>query len=229
MPRKVSQLNTSRNKRQSSANWLKRQQQDPFSQRARSQGFRARSVFKLQEIDRRFRLLQSGAHVLDLGAAPGSWSQYASTQGCMVVAVDLEPVALIDSNVRLLQGDFLDPGTQRMILDLMQDRIDLIMSDMAASSTGQRSVDRLRAEALGEAVLDFAGRYLRHRGDLLVKLLRGAEAPIMAKAKIIFSTTRLIKPAATHKGSSEIYLLARAHRNDPHQARTDLCAGEKTQ
>ncbi|MEO1017552.1 MAG: RlmE family RNA methyltransferase [Pseudomonadota bacterium] len=212
MPRKTIQPHRSRTRRQSSVSWLRRHLNDPYTQRARDEGYRARSVFKLQEIDRRFKLFRPSMHVVDLGAAPGSWSQYAGALNCKVVAVDLETIDPIGQSVSLLRGDFLNSAIQNEVTALMEFKIDLILSDMAASSTGQRAVDRLRAEALGEAVLEFAEQHLRVGGDLLVKLLKGSEAPVMAQAKSLFGSARLIKPDATRSESSEIYLLARDRR-----------------
>jgi 23S rRNA (uridine2552-2'-O)-methyltransferase len=177
-------------------------------QRARREGYRARSVYKLEEIDRQFQLLGPGARVVDLGAAPGSWSQYAARKGARVVGIDLLPVDPIPG-VELLQGDFLDPAVQDRLIERLAGPVDVVLSDMAPSSTGRRAVDRLRAEALGEAVLDFAARVVRPGGACLLKLVKGAEAPLVARARQMFRGTRLLRPKATRAESSEIFLLAR--------------------
>jgi 23S rRNA (uridine2552-2'-O)-methyltransferase len=194
-----------------STRWLARQLNDPFVHRARREGFRARSVYKLEEIDRQQRLLRPGGRVVDLGAAPGSWSQYAARHGGRVVAVDIVPMRPI-AGVDVVEGDFLDPAVQARIVERLGGPADLVLSDMAAAATGTRAVDRLRAEAIGEAVLDFAARVLAPGGACLVKLVRGAEAALQARARPAFRQVRLLRPAATRAESSEIFLLARERR-----------------
>jgi 23S rRNA (uridine2552-2'-O)-methyltransferase len=204
-------LLTARGRTTSSQQWLRRQLNDPFVHRARQEGWRARSVFKLQELDERFALLQRGARVLDLGAAPGSWTQYAVKRGCRVVAVDLvavEPVA----GAELIQGDFLDLEVQRELRQRLGGPADVVLSDMAASATGRRAIDRLRAEGLGETVLDFAGEVLVAGGACVVKLIKGSEATLMPRAMGLFATARVVRPKATRADSSEVYLLARGLR-----------------
>ncbi len=202
------------NRRATSTQWLNRQLNDPYTQRARAEGYRARSVYKLSEIQDKYRILKPSHNVVDLGAAPGSWCQYASEIGCNVVAVDLasfEPI----SGVLALRGDFLNAETQEALRQALKGEVDVILSDMAASSTGQKAVDRLKAEALGDAVLEFADRRLRTGGHLVSKLLRGSEASILETAKSLFHTARLLKPKATHRESSEIYLIGLNRRGEP--------------
>ena len=207
-------LRTSEGRSTSSQAWLNRQLNDPYVHRAKAEGFRARSVYKLKEIDERFGLLRRGARVVDLGAAPGSWSQYAARKGAKVVAVDLlemEPVV----GVEVLRGDFLDTGLQARLEAALGGPADLVLSDMAGDATGQRLVDRLRAEALGEAVIEFAARVLRPGGHCLIKLVRGAEAALTPRALATFASARLLRPKATRTDSSETYLLARERRPPP--------------
>lgn len=173
---------------------------------AKREGYRARSVYKLKEIDERFGLIKSGLKIADLGAAPGSWSQYAARKGGKVVAVDLleiEPVR----GVEFIQGDFLDPSIQDRLLEMAGNRIDLVLSDIAPDSTGQRAVDRLRAEAVGETVTDFAKDIISPNGHVLIKLVKGAEAKVVQLAKQYFDITRILRPKATRADSSEIFLL----------------------
>ncbi len=204
-------LRTARGRTTSSQAWLRRQLNDPLVHQAKAEGYRARSVYKLKEVDERVGLIRRGAVVVDLGAAPGSWSQYAARRGARVVAVDLQPVQPI-AGVELLEGDMLDPAVQDRLEQALGGPADLVLSDMAASSTGQRTVDRLRAEGLGEAVLEFAGRILRPGGHCLLKLVKGAEAVLMPIALARFASTRLLRPKATRADSSETYLLARERR-----------------
>jgi 23S rRNA (uridine2552-2'-O)-methyltransferase len=196
-----------------STRWLERQLNDPYVQRARREGYRARSVYKLIEIDRQFGLLAPGRRVVDLGAAPGSWSQYAARRGCRVVAIDLLPMDPI-AGVEIIEGDFLDPAAQAELAARLRDKADLVLSDMAASSTGTRAVDRLRAEAIGEAVVAFAGQTLADGGACLIKLVRGAEVAVQTQARQHFRSVRLLRPAATRSESSEIFLLALGRRSE---------------
>jgi 23S rRNA (uridine2552-2'-O)-methyltransferase len=207
-------LRTARGRTTSSQAWLRRQLNDPLVHQAKAEGYRARSIYKLKELDERFGLIRRGALVVDLGAAPGSWSQYAARRGARVVAVDLIPVQPI-AGALLLQGDMLEPEVQERIVQALGGPADLVLSDMAASSTGQRTVDRLRAEALGEVVLDFAGRTLRPGGSCLLKLVKGAESVLMPKALALFASARLLRPKATRAESSETYLLALKRRSEP--------------
>jgi 23S rRNA (uridine2552-2'-O)-methyltransferase len=213
LPRDIAtRVRTARGRSVASTRWLERQLNDPYVHEARRQGFRARSVFKLKEIDERHRLLRPGARVVDLGAAPGSWSQYAAGRGCRVIALDLLPIEPL-AGVETILGDFMDAAVQSRLRDRLGGPADLVLSDMAADATGQRSVDRLRAEALCEAALDFARLVLRPGGNGLLKLLKGAEAPLIREAMRHFAGYRLIKPRATRKESSEIYLLATGRRS----------------
>jgi 23S rRNA (uridine2552-2'-O)-methyltransferase len=204
-------LKTARGRTASSQRWLERQLNDPYVHRARREGWRARSVFKLQELDERFGLLRRGARVVDLGAAPGSWSQYAAKRGCRVVAVDLLPVESI-AGAELLQGDFLDPDVRAALRERLGGPADVVLSDMAAPATGQRAVDRLRAEALAEAVLEFAANKLDRGGAAVVKLIKGGEAALMPRALRSFDTARVVRPKATRADSSEVFLVARGFK-----------------
>ncbi|HEX2525532.1 MAG TPA: RlmE family RNA methyltransferase [Geminicoccus sp.] len=208
-PRTKVRLKDARAHTASSQRWLSRQLNDPYVQRAKSMGYRARSVFKLEEIDERFGLIKRGRIVVDLGAAPGSWSQYAVKKGARVVAVDLQPMDPI-AGVTIIEGDFLEAETEQALVQVLegQDRVDLVLSDMAASSTGRKLVDRLRAEQLGEAVLTFAEAHVGQGGAVLIKLVRGAEAVLQQQAKTIFRSVRILRPEATRSDSSECFLLA---------------------
>lgn len=199
---------TARGRSTSSQQWLRRQLNDPFVHQARQQGWRARSVFKLKELDERFELLKRGARVIDLGAAPGSWTQYAVQRGCRVVAVDLLPIQPVAGAI-LLEGDFLDPMIQAELRQQLDGPADIVLSDMAAPATGRRAIDRLRAEGLGETVLEFAGEALAPGGACVLKLIKGSEAALMPRAMALFTTARVVRPKATRAESSEVYLLAR--------------------
>ena len=202
-------VKTARGRSVSSQRWLQRQLNDPLVLQARQQGWRARSVFKLEELDRRFDLLHRNDRVIDLGAAPGSWTQYAVKRGCRVVAVDLVEVAPI-AGAELLRGDFLAPAVQAELRQRLGGLAHVVLSDMAAPATGQRAVDRLRAEGLGESVLAFAAEALAPGGSCVIKLIKGGEAALMPRASELFASARVVRPKATRADSSEVYLVARA-------------------
>jgi 23S rRNA (uridine2552-2'-O)-methyltransferase len=198
-------------RRAGSTKWLERHLNDPYVQSARQAGYRARAAFKLLEIDRRFGLLKPGRTVVDLGSAPGSWAQVAAARGCRVIGLDRLEVAPI-AGATLLQGDVFDPETSGRLRAAAGGPADVVLSDMAASSTGQRAVDRLRAEAIGEAVLELLPELLAPGGSAVIKLVRGAESGITAAARRVFARVQLARPEATHRGSSEIYLVAQGYR-----------------
>jgi 23S rRNA (uridine2552-2'-O)-methyltransferase len=210
-------VKSARGRRSSSTRWLGRQLNDPYVRRARAEGWRSRAAFKLIELDRKAKLLGKGMRVLDLGSAPGGWAQVAARAGARVVAVDLQPVKPI-AGVVILEGDVFEPEVvARIEAALGGEPADLILSDLAASATGQRAVDRLRAEGIGELVLDLAGPHLADGGALVLKLIRGAEHEVTARAKATFSKVRLMRPEATRKESSEIYLVAQGFRRTTDQ------------
>ena len=198
-------------RRAGSTRWLERHLNDPYVQGARQAGYRARAAYKLLEVDRRFGLLKPGRTVLDLGSAPGSWAQVAAARGCRVIGLDLAEVAPI-AGATMLQGDLFDPATPARVRAAAGGPIAVVLSDMAASSTGQRAVDRLRAEAIGEAVLAMLPELLAPGGSAVIKLVRGAESGVTAAAKRQFARVQLVRTEATRRGSSEVYLVALGYR-----------------
>ncbi|MEZ5824601.1 MAG: RlmE family RNA methyltransferase [Geminicoccaceae bacterium] len=211
---KKQKLKRSKSRKDSSTRWLQRQINDPFVHEAKKLGYRARSVFKLEEIDQRFGLVKSGMRILDLGAAPGSWSQYAARKGATIVAIDLLPVEPVDGMV-ILQGDFLDPDMQERLRRELGGPADLVLSDIAPDATGRRIVDRLRAEQVGETVLDFAAEVLREGGNAFLKLVKGAEHAVMQSARDRFRSLKPLRPKATRSESSEIFILASGRKARP--------------
>jgi 23S rRNA (uridine2552-2'-O)-methyltransferase len=203
----------------SSVRWLERQRRDPYVAEARRQGYRSRAAFKLKELDDRLHLLKPGARVVDLGAAPGGWTQVAaertgaaSSDKGRVVAVDLLPMDPIPGAV-VIQGDVEAAGTGALIVAALGGPADVVLSDMAAPATGHASTDHLRTLALAEAAAALAVELLRPGGALLVKLFRGRdEGELLAAIKRDFTTVRWVKPPASRSESSEAYLVATGFR-----------------
>jgi 23S rRNA (uridine2552-2'-O)-methyltransferase len=203
----------------SSRAWLQRQISDPYVARAKREGLRSRAAYKLAEIDDKYHLLKTGARVVDLGAAPGGWSEIAARRvgpSGRVIALDvldMKPIA----GVEFLQFDFLDAAAPERLKALLggknQGKADLVLSDMAANSTGHRQTDHLRIVALAEAAALFAREVLAPRGAFLCKVLQGGtESALLAELKRDFETVRHVKPPASRADSAELYLLARGFR-----------------
>lgn len=202
----------------SSAQWLERQRKDPFVRQARAQGLRSRAAFKLQEIDAKDRLLPSGARVVDLGAAPGSWSQYAAQRvGARgkVIAVDLLEMPAL-AGVHVLRGDFLDASVREAVREaLAGERADVVLCDLAPNLSGIASADQARAAELVLQALEFSRAVLRPEGALLVKAFHGAAFRELHEAlKGAFASVTTRKPAASRDASRETYLLCRKLRGD---------------
>jgi 23S rRNA (uridine2552-2'-O)-methyltransferase len=200
----------------SSGRWLHEHFSDPFVRRAQDEGWRSRAVFKLEEIDRRAKLLRPGQVCLDLGAAPGAWSQYLRQRvgrSGRVIAVDILPMAEL-AGVEFLQGDFEDQGVFDRLLELAPARqVDVVLSDMAPNLSGVDAVDQPRSERLAELALDLATRVLKPGGGALIKVFQGAgTAALLAGARERFARVRLMKPAASRSRSAEMYLLAMQFR-----------------
>ena len=191
--------------------WIQRQRKDPYVKRAFNQGYRSRAVFKLEEIDRRYGVVRPGMTVVDLGASPGGWSQYAvrrvGARG-RVLATDLKPMEQIE-DVKFVQGDFHAERVLQEILEwLARHQVDLVLSDMAPNMSGINAIDQPRAINLAELALQFALRVVKPEGSFLVKLFQGQEFnSFVAKTKKHFSTVILIKPDASRTHSREIYML----------------------
>ncbi len=199
----------------SSRLWLQRQLNDPYVERARREGYRSRAAFKLAELDDKYHFLKTGAHVVDLGAAPGGWSQVAAKRvGARgrVVAIDLlamDPLA----GVEALQLDFLHASAPDELKRRLGGPADVVLSDMAANATGHRKTDHLRIMGLAEAAADFARAVLAPGGSFLVKVLQGGtETALLASLKRDFASVRHVKPAASRADSAELYLLATGFR-----------------
>jgi 23S rRNA (uridine2552-2'-O)-methyltransferase len=202
----------------SSKLWLERQLNDPYVAKAKRDGFRSRAAYKLLEIDDKYRVLKSGMTVVDLGAAPGGWSQIAakrvgSADGKgKVIAIDLLEMGEI-AGVTFAQLDFLAEDAPKKLLAMMGGRADVVMSDMAANTTGHRKTDQLRIIGLVEAAALFASEVLNPGGAFLAKVFQsGAEGELLAQLKRDFANVRHVKPASSRQDSSERYVLAMGFR-----------------
>ncbi len=200
----------------SSSRWLHEHATDPYVKRARQEGWRSRAVFKLQQIQRAERLVKPGMLIVDLGAAPGGWSQFAARTLAgrgEVLALDVAPMAAIPG-VTFIEGDFRKQETLDRLLAVLQGRkVDLVMSDMAPNLSGIDAVDQPRATYLAELALEFASGVLRPGGDLLLKLFQGSGFQELVQAtRRRFATVKLRKPDASRARSAEVYLLARSLR-----------------
>ena len=202
----------------SSKLWLERQLNDPYVTRARREGFRSRAAYKLTEIDDKYHLFKVGMTVVDLGAAPGGWSQVAAKRVGVasgkgrVVAIDLLEMPEI-AGVTFAQIDFLDQSAPERLMVMMEGRADVVMSDMAANTTGHRKTDQLRMVGLVETAAAFAAEVLKPGGTFLAKTFQsGADAELMGQLKRDYASVRHVKPAASRQDSSERYVLATGFR-----------------
>ena len=206
-----------KNRSVSSRQWLQRQLNDPYVARAKREGMRSRAAYKLMEIDDKARFLRKGARVVDLGAAPGGWSQIAAqrvaaTEQGRVVAIDIlamEPVPGVD----FIALDFLDRTAPDKLKDMIGGPADVVLSDMAANATGHARTDHLKIMALVEAAAEFAREVLAPGGTFLAKVLQGGtEAALLASLKRDYKSVKHVKPPASRTDSAELYLLATGFR-----------------
>jgi 23S rRNA (uridine2552-2'-O)-methyltransferase len=202
----------------SSKLWLERQLNDPYVARAKREGLRSRAAYKLAEIDDKFHFLKTGAKVVDLGAAPGGWSQIvaervgAAEGKGRVVAMDLLKMEEVPG-VDFLQLDFLDEKAPPALRDFLGGPADVVLSDMAANATGHRQTDHLKLMALVEVAAEFAGEVLKPGGAFVAKVLQGGtEASLLASLKRDFGSVKHVKPAASRADSAELYLVATGFR-----------------
>ena len=210
------------NRSQSSRLWLERQLNDPYVARAKREGMRSRAAYKLIEIDDKARFLKKGARVVDLGAAPGGWSQVAAQrvdapgQG-RVIAIDLLPMEPVPG-VNFIELDFLDGAAPAKLMQMIGGPADVVLSDMAANATGHARTDHLKIMALVEVVAEFARDLLAPGGTFLAKVLQGGtEAALLASLKRDYKSVKHVKPPASRADSAELYLLATGFRGGASQ------------
>jgi 23S rRNA (uridine2552-2'-O)-methyltransferase len=199
----------------SSRTWLERQLADPYVARAKREGYRSRAAFKLTEIDDKYRLFKHGGRVVDLGAAPGGWSEIAAKRvgpSGRVIALDILDFKPM-TGVEFLKLDFLDNSAPDQLKEMLGGKVDVVLSDMAANTTGHRQTDHLRIMALAEAAALFAREVLAKGGAFVCKVLQGGtEAALLAELKRDFETVKHVKPPASRTDSAELYLLAKGFR-----------------
>ena len=211
-------VKTARKRSLASTLWLQRQLNDPYVARAKAEGYRSRAAFKLIEIDSRYHILKRGQKVVDLGAAPGGWSQVAAAKvgaaegAGKVFGIDLLPVDTIPG-VDFRQLDFLIPEAPQILTEWLGGPADVVLSDMAANATGHKKTDQLRIIGLVELAADFAAEILAPGGVFLAKVLQGGtDANLLAILKRQFAEVRHVKPKASRADSSELYVLAMGFR-----------------
>ena len=199
-----------------SGSWRDRQERDPYVQLARRDGWRSRAVYKLEQIDNKERIIRPDMVCVDLGAAPGSWSQYVTErlQGRVrLLAMDLLPMEALPS-VEFIQGDFTDEAIFVQLIKSLEDtKADLVMSDMAPNITGTKAIDQPKSMYLAELALDLARKVLRRKGSFICKMFQGQGADAVIKdVRSDFERVKVVKPKASRAGSSEVYLVARNYQ-----------------
>ena len=211
----MKRIRTAKGRKPSSTRWLERQLNDPYVKRAKGENYRSRAAYKLLELDERFGLLKGAKAVVDLGIAPGGWSQVVRRrvpQG-KVVGIDLLPTDPIEG-VSILQMDFMDQAAPDRLKEELDGEADLVLSDMAANTVGHQQTDHLRTMALVEAGLLFATEVLRPGGAYVAKVLAGgADNQLVAEMKRHFATVKHAKPPASRKDSSEWYVIAQGFKS----------------
>ena len=210
----MKRVKTAKGRKISSTRWLERQLNDPYVKRAKAENYRSRAAYKLIELDERFGFLKGVRHIVDLGIAPGGWSQVVRRQvpQSSVVGIDLLPTDPIDG-VTILELDFMDDAAPERLRQELGGPADLVLSDMAANTVGHQQTDHLRTMGLVEAALDFACEVLRPGGAFVAKVLAGgADHELVAAMKRHFTTVKHAKPPASRKGSSEWYVVAQGFK-----------------
>lgn len=219
-------VKTAKGRKLSSTRWLERQLNDPYVARARAEGYRSRAAYKIAEIDERFRFLVPGARVVDLGAAPGGWTQVAVARTNAlgtgrgkprgrVIGIDLQEVEPV-AGAEMMLLDFLDEGADAAVRAQLDGRADVVMSDMAAAASGHPATDHLRIMALCEAAADFAMAVLEPGGTFVAKVLAGgAESSLVQVLNRAFAKVVHVKPPASRKDSSEKFIVATGFRGPP--------------
>ena len=197
-----------------SKNWLSRQRRDIYVRKSKLEGYRSRAIYKLKEIDDKFKIIKNGIKVVDLGSSPGSWSQYLAekSKNSKIVSIDLKKVDKIDK-VHHLIGDFLDEKNQILISNFFQDKLDLIVSDMAVNTTGNKNLDAISTGELTLNAMNFSIKYLKKNGSFLSKIFMGSTFnEIVKNAKKNFNEVKIYKPPSSRKDSKESFIICKKVR-----------------
>ena len=213
----MKRVRTAKGRKISSTRWLERQLNDPYVKRAKAENYRSRAAYKLLELDERFGLLKGARAVVDLGIAPGGWSQVVRRKmpQAAIVGIDLLPTDPIEG-VDILEMDFMDEAAPERLKQALGGPADLVLSDMAANTVGHQQTDHLRTMALVEAGLEFAVEILKPGGAYVAKVLAGgADSSLVAEMKRSFATVKHAKPPASRKDSSEWYVVAQGFKGPP--------------
>lgn len=214
-------VKTARGRTVSSQRWLQRQLNDPYVAEAKKRGYRSRAAFKLLQLDDQFHFLKPGGRVVDLGAAPGGWTQVAVERvkpgkgGGVVIGIDLTPIEPI-AGATVLAKDFYDDDAPAVLEELLGGPADVVLSDMAAAATGETQIDHMRIMGLAEAAHDFARQVLKPGGSFVAKVLRGGtERTLLDRLKRDFAKVRHVKPEASRADSAEMYVVGTGFRGQP--------------
>ena len=194
-----------------SKNWINKQKRDIYIRQAKIAGYRSRAAYKLIEIDEKFKIFRNGISIIDLGAAPGSWSQYASKKikNGKIVSIDLKDMEKID-NIVQIKGDFTEKKNQSKIKDLFKCKVDVVLSDMAANTTGIKNIDSIYISELCKEAMLFSREMLNNNGKFVSKIFMGSTFnEIVAKAKLIFKEVKVFKPKSSRKNSKENFIICK--------------------
>ena len=197
-----------------SKNWLSKQRRDIYVRKSKLEGYRSRAIYKLKEIDDKFKIIKNGIKVVDLGSAPGSWSQYLAekSKNSKIISIDLKKVDKIDK-VHHLIGDFLDEKNQILISNFFQDKLDLVVSDMAVNTTGNKNLDAISTGELTLNAMNFSIKYLKKNGSFLSKIFMGSTFnEIVKNAKKNFNEVKIYKPPSSRKDSKESFIICKKVR-----------------
>jgi len=194
-----------------SKNWINKQRKDIYVRRSKVDGYRSRAAYKLIEIDEKFRIFKNGISVIDLGAAPGSWSQYLSKkiQNSKIVSIDLKEMKAIDNTVQI-KGDFTEEKNQSKIKDFFKSNVDVVLSDMAVNTTGNKNIDSIYTGELCMEAMIFSKKILNNDGKFISKIFMGSTFnEIITEAKLIFREVKVFKPKSSRKDSKESFIICK--------------------
>ena len=197
-----------------SKNWINRQKRDIYVRQSKVDGYRARSAYKLIEIDKKFKIFKNGMFILDIGAAPGSWSQYASKaiKNSKIISIDLKEISPIDNGIHI-KGDFTEPDIQEKIKENLTKEFDVVMSDMAVNTTGVKNLDSIQTGELCKEAMTFSKKVISSKGYFISKIFMGSTFnEIVALGKKIFREVKVFKPLSSRKESKESFIVCKKIR-----------------